>query len=90
MNEKKDDVLSTLKLAKELNFCENIGYGFTCEDIDEILECLNNCNNRQLIDTLNKTKEILTECLKQNPDKGTVTRIGLKNVLIEKVIEELN
>lgn len=91
MDRKKGDVLQTLGLAKELNSCENTGYGFTREDIDGILEHLTNCENKQLLDTLNKAKEILTECLKENPDKGThVTRIRLRNELIDQIINELN
>lgn len=91
MDKNKEDVLNTLKLAKELNSCENTEYGFTYTDIDEILECLTSCENSQLIDSLNSAKEILAECLKKNPDEGThVTRIRLSGELIDQIIDELN
>lgn len=86
-----EDVLRKLELAKGLNNTENIAYGFDCQTITDILDCLSDCKNRELIDTLLRAKNSLESYLKENPDQGNnVSRIRLHDSLIERLIGELS
>ena len=90
MIRRKDQIINSLHIAKKLNSKNNdtsARYGFSTELIDNILLY---CHTAEVIKTLNLAKEKLTKEQEKSPDKeGCVTRIHLKDQLIDKLLLEL-
>ena len=88
--ERRKQIINTLKIAKSFNAPENdtnTKYGFTCEDIDDILFY---CKSEEIIKILNLAKDSLKKTLEKSPDVGKhVSRISFRDSLIDKLLVEL-
>ena len=86
----KEQIINTLRIAKNLNSPENdtnARYGFDLELIDNILLY---CNSDEIIQSLNVAKQRLIKRQEKSSNKDNcVMRIRLKNQLIDKILLEL-
>lgn len=86
----KEQIINTLRIAKNLNSPENdtnARYGFDLELIDNILLY---CNSDEIIQGLNVAKQCLIKRQEKSSNKDVcVMRIRLKNQLIDKILLEL-
>lgn len=86
----REQIINTLRIAKNLNSSENdtnARYGFDITTIDNILLY---CHSDEIIQSLNVAKQHLIKRQEQSSNKDNcVMRIHLKNQLIDKILMEL-
>lgn len=85
----KEQIINTLRIAKNLNSPENdtnARYGFDITTIDNILLY---CYSDEIIQSLNAAKQRLIKKIKSSNKDNCVMRIRLKNQLIDKILLEL-
>ena len=86
----KEQIINTLRIAKNLNSPENdtnARYSFDITTIDSILLY---CHSDEIIQNLNVAKQRLIKRQEKSSNKDNcVMRIRLKNQLIDKILLEL-
>ena len=86
----REQIINTLRIAKNLNSPENdtnARYGFDITTIDNILLY---CYSDEIIQNLNIAKQHLIKRQEKSSNKDNcVVRIRLKNQLIDKILLEL-
>lgn len=86
----REQIINTLRIAKNLNSPKNdtnTRYGFDIKTIDNILLY---CHSDEIVQSLNVAKQRLIKREEKSSNKDNcVMRIRLKNQLIDKILLEL-